>query len=303
MARRLNAYPTRGPTGHMVETALITGCSSGIGRATAERFRREGWEVYATARDPDELDRLADRGCRTARLDVEDADAVESVVDRVYEERGRLDCLVNNAGYGQMGPVEDVPVERVVRQFETNTFGPLRLVRAALPRMRERGRGTIVNVGAGFGSLTIPGLGAYTGSKYALHSLTDALRQEVSSKGVDVVLVEPGLVATEFYGRAESELDGLDRTSAYADLYRVVDDVHLVERRPPGVNEPEQVAEAIFGAATAARPKPVYRVGPLATVGTFLAGVLRGRARGVVTRAGLRALSSRPAQTILERLG
>ena len=285
----------------MVKTALVTGCSSGIGRATARRFLDAGWVVYAAARDPDELGGLADRGCRTVELDVADGDAVEAAVDRVYEEREHLDCLVNNAGYGQMGPVEDVPVERVVRQFETNTFGPLRLVRAVLPRMRARGRGTIINVGAGFGSLSIPGLGAYTGSKYALHSLTDALRQEVSAKGVDVVTVEPGLVATDFYDRAEAELDGLDRTPAYGDLYRVVDDVHLVERKPPGVNPPERVAEAIHGAATADRPKSVYRVGPLATVGTLFAAVVRGRARGVVTRAGVRALSSRPVQALLGR--
>ena len=285
----------------MVKTALVTGCSSGIGRATAERFADAGWEVYATARDPGELDDLAASGCRPVELDVTDADAVEAAVDRVYEERGHLDCLVNNAGYGQMGPVEDVPVDRVVDQFDTNTFGPLRLIRAALPRMRERGRGTIINVGAGFGSLSIPGLGAYTGSKYALHSLTDALGQEVSDKGVDAVVVEPGLVATEFYDRAEAELDGIDRTSAYADLYRVVDDVDLVERKPPGVNTPERVAETIHEAATADRPKSVYRVGTLATVGTLFAAVVRGRARGVVTRAGVRALGSRPAQAVLER--
>ena len=285
----------------MAKTALVTGCSSGIGRATAERFLDAGWEVYATARDVDELDGLADRGCRAAELDVTDPEAVEAVVDRVYEERGHLDCLVNNAGYGQMGPVEDVPVERVVDQFDTNTFGPLRLIRAALPRMRERGRGTVVNVGAGFGSLSIPGLGAYTGSKYALHSLSDALRQEVSDEGVDVVVVEPGLVATEFYGRAEAELDGLDPSPAYADLYRVVDDVHLVERKPPGVNSPERVAETIREAATADRPRSVYRVGPLATLGTLFAAVVRGRARGVVTRTGLGVLSSRPVQALLER--
>ena len=286
-----------------MKTTLVTGCSSGIGRATAERFSDAGWEVYATARDSDALSDLETRGCRTAQLDVEDPDAVAAVVDRAFEEQGHLDCLVNNAGYGQVGPVEDVPVERVVRQFETNTFGPLRLVRAALPRMRERGRGTIINVGAGFGSLSIPGLGAYTGSKYALHSLTDALRQEISPSGVDVVLVEPGLVATEFYNRAEAELDGLDRTSAYADLYRVLDDVRVVERRPPGVNRPERVAETIYEAATADRPNPVYRVGLLATVGTLFAGVVRGRARGIATRAGVGALSSRPAQALLERFG
>ena len=278
---------------------LVTGCSSGIGAATARAFDDAGWEVYATARDPGDLTDLEERGCPTARLDVTDDDEVAAAVDRVFEESGRLDCLVNNAGYGQPGPVEDVPIEEVRAQFDVNTFGPLRLVRAALPRMRERGEGTIVNVGAGMGNLTPPGLGIYTGSKFALHSVSDALRQEVSPAGIDVVLIEPGIVATGFVDRALEELDEVERSPAHADLYRVLGSIGPFARPYPGINRPERVARTILEAATADRPDPVYRVGPLAEAGTAVGALLRGRLRDRVFRFGLSVLASDPVQRLL----
>ncbi|WP_224450088.1 SDR family oxidoreductase [Haloprofundus salilacus] len=279
----------------MSQTVLITGCSSGIGRATAERFLDGGWTVYATARDLGEIENLDARGCRTLELDVTDNEEVERAVDRVFDEQGHLDCLVNNAGYGQFGPVEDVPMDGVVEQFDVNTFGPLRLIRAAVPRMRERGRGTVVNVTAGVGGLTVPGLGIYTGSKYGLESVTDALRQETGQFGVDVVTVEPGIVATDFYDRVLEEVAEADRSPAYADLYRVLDEISLVKTKPPGVNSPERVADRIHDVATAENPKPVYRVGPSAKLGTLAGFLVRGRVRDAASRVGLRVLSSDPA--------
>lgn len=284
----------------MAETALVTGSSSGIGRATAEGFRDAGWEVYATARDPTELEDLEDRGCHTAELDVTDPETIEAAVDRIFDEQGALDCLVNNAGYGQFGPVEDVPMEKVVQQFEVNTFGPLRLIHAALPRMRARGGGTIVNVGGGFRGVTGPGIGVYTGSKYALHSLTDALRQEVSGAGVDVVLVLPGAVATDFYDRVLEELESYDHTSTYDDLYRVLDDTPVVERGGPGINSPDRVAETVVDAATDDDPSPSYYVGGLARFGSYGGTAVRGRLRDAVSRIGVRGLASQPAQRFLE---
>ena len=284
----------------MERTALVTGCSSGIGRVTAEAFREAGWAVYATARDTDDVSDLADRGCRTAALDVTDGEAVEAVVDAVHDEQGHLDCLVNNAGYGQFGPIEDVPMAAVVRQFEVNTFGPVRLVKAALPRMRERGRGTVINVGGGFRGVTGPGLGVYTGSKYALHSMTDALRQEVGAEGVDVVLVLPGAVATGFYDRVVEEVSSYDRTPAYDDLYRVLEDTPVVERGGPGINSPERVAETVLDAATADSPDPAYYVGRLSLLGSLVGGAVRGRLRDAVARTGVRGLASDPAQRLLE---
>ena len=285
----------------MGETVLVTGCSTGIGRATALEFLEDGWEVYATARNPVDVEALGEKGCNVAALDVTEADDVERVVDRIFDDEGRLDCLVNNAGYGQFGPVEDVPMEKVIEQFEVNTFGPLRLIRAALPRMRERGRGTVVNVTAGVGGLTVPGLGVYTGSKFALESATDALRQELSPFGVDAVMVEPGIVATDFYDRALAELAELDHSAAYDDLYRVLDDIGAVEAGGPGINRPERVARTIVRAATADDPDPVYRVGPSATLGTYAGSVVRGRTRDKASRLGVKLASRESVQRLLRR--
>jgi len=210
------------------ETVLITGCSSGIGRATALAFLEEDWTVYATARDEGDLEALADAGCETAELDVTDDDAVERVVDRVVEERGGIDCLVNNAGYAQMGPIEDVPVEDVHGQFDVNVYGPHRLTRAVLPHMREAEDGTIINVSSTAGRLSFPGGGVYSGSKFALEAMSDALRGEVQPFGIDVVLVEPGPVVTNFQDRVEDEVDGLPRSEAYEDVYEIMDDYEAI---------------------------------------------------------------------------
>jgi NAD(P)-dependent dehydrogenase (short-subunit alcohol dehydrogenase family) len=285
----------------MARTVLITGCSSGIGRATAERFLKAGWTVYATAREEADVDDLGDRGCRTAALDVTDADAVERVVARAYDEHDHLNCLVNNAGYGQFGAIEEVPDDQVRRQFDVNTFGPLRLVRAVVPRMRERGAGTVANVTAGVGGLNAPGLGVYTASKFALESALDALRQELSGSGVDVVMVRPGAVATRFYDRVLAELEGLDRDPAYVDLYRALDSVGTVARGGPGVNPPERVAETVFRAGAAANPRPVYHVGAVAGLGTLTGNVVRGRARDAASRLGVKTVASRPVQRLLDR--
>ncbi|MFC7142527.1 SDR family oxidoreductase [Halosimplex aquaticum] len=285
----------------MRKTVLVTGCSSGIGRATARRFLAGGWEVFATARDGADVRDLAAAGCRTAELDVTDPAAVDDAVRRVFDEFGRLDCLINNAGYGQFGPIEDVPGDAVRRQFEVNTFGPLQLIRAVLPAMRARGRGTVVNVTAGVGGLTPPGLGIYTASKFALESATDALRQEVSHLGVDVVTVEPGFVATDFYDRALAEIESTPHTDAYEDLYRVLESIDVVERGGPGINSPERVADVLFEAAEAPNPKPVYRVGPSAKLGTAAGALVRGRLRHSLSRLGVRALASGPAQRALDR--
>jgi NAD(P)-dependent dehydrogenase (short-subunit alcohol dehydrogenase family) len=284
------------------KTVLVTGCSTCIGRATALQFRDADWEVYASARDPEEIADLQERGCRTMELDVTDDLEAVAAIDRIYEEQGRLDCLVNDAGYGQFGPVEDVPMERVIEQFDVNTFGPLRLVRAALARMRRQGRDTVVNVTAGIGGFTFPGIGVYNASKRALETATDVLRQEVADEDVEVVAVQPGFVVTDFYDRALAEIDRLDHSPAYADLYRVLDRIGIVEGGGPGINSPERVARTILTAATAERPDALYRVGTLPDLLTYLGMVVRGRVRDRVTKLGVAALSSDLAQRLLDRL-
>jgi NAD(P)-dependent dehydrogenase (short-subunit alcohol dehydrogenase family) len=286
----------------MGETVLITGCSSGIGRATAEAFLADGWDVYATSRNATKLDALAEQGAETVKLDVTDDGDVRTVVSRVREESGGVDVLVSNAGYGQFGPLEDVSTEEVIDQFDVNTFGPHRLARAVLPGMRERGRGRIVNVTGGANRLSLPGIGAYVASKLALESMSDALRAELADAGVEVVVVEPGVVATDFYNRVLADLPA-DRTPAYADLYSVLDDVGVVERGPPGVNAPEDVAQVIREAATAPRPDARYRVGAFATVGTAAGTVVTGRLRDRLARLGISLLSREPVQRLLRQYG
>lgn len=246
----------------MERTVLVTGCSSGIGRATAEAFLEEGWTVVATAREPGDIADLERAGCLTRELDVTKPAQCQEVVDWTIEETGRLDCLVNNAGYAQTGPIEEIPPRRLHRQFDVNVYGPHRLLRAALPHMRAAEAGTIVNVSSVTGRLSTPGNGAYAASKFALEAMTDALRGEVAPFDIDVVLVEPGPVETEFEDRAQAEMASLDRTGGYESLYEALDDVETltsVGRVPPST-----VAEVILEAGVSTNPKSRYPVGQFA---------------------------------------
>jgi NAD(P)-dependent dehydrogenase (short-subunit alcohol dehydrogenase family) len=239
--------------------ALVTGCSSGIGRATAVAFDVAGWRVWATARDPADVEALAARGCRTAALDVTDAGAVTAVVEEVVETDGRIDCLVNNAGYGQAGVVEDVPHDRVLAQFDVNVFGCLRLIRAVLPRMREQGSGTIVNVSSVLGRVAYPTRGIYAGSKHAIEGVTDALRVEVAGLGIDAVVVEPGAVRTAFDERLFETEAAIDRSPAYARAYDRIGRAQRLASRFG--SSPDDVARVVVRAATADRPRARYVVG------------------------------------------
>ncbi|MDY7081001.1 MAG: SDR family oxidoreductase [Halobacteria archaeon] len=178
----------------MVKTVLVTGASGGIGRETAELFEDRGWKVYGTSRNPDDTDVAG----IPLELDVTDADSVENAVARVIEEQGHIDVLVNNAGVGKYGAVEEVPMDEMQHEFGVNVFGPVRMVQEVLPYMREREEGTIINVSSLAGRLSSPAMGIYAGSKFALEGITDALRVEVSDFGINVVLIEPGPVDTGF---------------------------------------------------------------------------------------------------------
>jgi NAD(P)-dependent dehydrogenase (short-subunit alcohol dehydrogenase family) len=242
----------------MERTALITGCSSGIGHATAEAFLGEGWTVVATAREEADLAALADRGAKTRSLDVTKPAQCRSVVEWTVSETGRLDCLVNNAGVAQFGPIEDVPSRLVEAQYDVNVFGPLRLVRAALPALRESG-GTIVTVSSVSGRVSAPGMGVYASSKAAIDSLSDALRAEVAPFDVDVAVVESGPVDTQFDDQARSSLAELDRTDAYADLYEGLADWDTVGDLI--TVPPERVADVILEAGVSTTPRSRYAVG------------------------------------------
>src|SRR3984885_9307781 len=176
------------------KAALITGCSSGIGRATALRLARSGWRVYASARRPETISELAGPGCQTPALDVTAEASMRAAVEHVEAAEGAVGVLINNAGYSQSGAIETVPLATVRRQFETNVFGLVRLTQLVLPQMRAQHWGKIVNLGSMGGRLTFPGGGHYHATKYALEAISDALRFELRGFGIDVILLEPGLI-------------------------------------------------------------------------------------------------------------
>mgnify|MGYP006280621195 CR=1 FL=1 len=246
------------------ETVLITGCSSGIGRATAQYLVEDGWTVYATSRDESDLSDLPE-ACRTDELDVTSGPEIDRVVDRIVDEQGTIDVLVNNAGYGQYGPVEDIPTDRLHAQFDVNVYGPHRLTRAVLPHMRDAESGTIVNVSSVSGRVVVAGGGAYSASKFALEALSDALRVEVEDFGVDVVLVEPGPVETPFNDRVKEQLEeGTEYRSEYEWVYDIVEDGSLVGGGAPIAVSADDVAETIHDAISVSDPKARYPVGKAA---------------------------------------
>lgn len=187
---------------------LITGCSSGIGRALAERFRQAGHEVWATARKAEDVAALAAAGFTAVQLDVNDGHALQHLAERIERQPAGLDILINNAGYGAMGPVLDGGVEAMQRQFETNVFSIVGVTRALLPALR-RNRGLVVNVGSVSGVLVTPFAGAYCASKAAVHALSDALRMELAPLGVRVMEVQPGSIDTHFAKNASHEAEQL----------------------------------------------------------------------------------------------
>jgi NADP-dependent 3-hydroxy acid dehydrogenase YdfG len=249
------------------KAVLITGCSSGIGYATAEYLVAEGWKVYATARRPETIESLKESGCETLALDVTDEASMSAAVNAVTDAEGAVGVLVNNAGYSQSGAVETVPLDQVRRQFETNVFGLLRMCQLVLPGMREQHWGRIVNLGSMGGKVTFPGGGIYHATKYAVEALSDAMRFEVRGFGVDVILIEPGLIVTSFGETAAASVEETGDGGPYDDFNRHVAKMTEEAYRGPMVKlggGPDAVAKAIAKALRAGRPKPRYPVTPSA---------------------------------------
>ena len=188
--------------------ALITGCSSGIGRALAEAFQSAGYRVWATARKPEDLVALESAGFSAAQLDVTDTQAIQALAEDLRQRSGRLDVLINNAGYGAMGPLLDGGAEALRRQFETNVFAPIELARACFPLLRDS-RGLVINIGSVSGVLVTPFAGAYCASKAAVHALSDALRLELAPFGIQVMEVQPGAIASSFAANAGQQAEAL----------------------------------------------------------------------------------------------
>jgi NAD(P)-dependent dehydrogenase (short-subunit alcohol dehydrogenase family) len=261
---------------------LVTGCSSGIGAATAAHLAATGWTVYATARRIETLAALEAKGCKTLALDVNDEASRRAAVEAVEAAEGAVGVLINNAGYSQSGAVESVPDERVRAQFDTNVFGLLAMCRLVLPKMREQGWGKIVNVSSMGGRFTFPGGGVYHASKHAVEALSDAMRFEVQAFGVDVIIVEPGIIRTNFGDTAVREIDaGTRDPGPYGEFNQAVADATagVYERGPLSKlgGPPEAVARKIEQAITARRPRPRYTVTPSARVLITMRSLLRDR--------------------------
>jgi NAD(P)-dependent dehydrogenase (short-subunit alcohol dehydrogenase family) len=264
------------------KAVLITGCSSGIGRATAEHLASRGWKVYATARRPESISDLKDRGCETLALDVTDDASMQAAVNAVEDAEGAVGVLVNNAGYSQSGAVEDVPMDQVRRQFETNVFGLARMCQLVLPGMRRQRWGKIVNVSSMGGRLTFPGGGYYHATKHAVEAISDALRYEVAGFGVDVVVIEPGLIRTSFGDAAVAATEqAVSGSGPYAEFNAAVlaATKGAYEEGPLSKlgGGPETVARAVEKAITRRRPKTRYRVTPSARMALATRRVLPDR--------------------------
>ena len=243
------------------KAVLITGCSTGIGRATALHLAKSGYTVFATARRVESIADLAGQGCTVLPLDVCDEASMRAAVAQVESAAGAVGVLVNNAGYGSEGPVEEVPMEEVRRQFETNVFGLLRLTQLCLPGMRRQRWGKVVNLSSMGGRMTLPGGGVYHATKYAVEALSDAMRFEVGGFGVDVVVVEPGAIRTEFGNTAIARVDALGGSGDYADFREAlktnIRDAY--EGRMAALAAgPEAVAVVIARAVEARRPRTRY---------------------------------------------
>jgi short-subunit dehydrogenase len=266
------------------KVALVTGASSGIGQATALRLRDAGLIVYGVARRTDRMQNLEKHGIRTLAMDVTDEESTTFAVKQILAQAGRIDVLVNNAGYGSYGAVEDVPLEEARRQFEVNLFGAARLIQLVLPGMRERRSGTIVNI-TSMGGKIYTSFGAwYHATKFAFEAFSDCLRIETKDFGIDVVIVEPGAIATEWGSIAADHLDKTSGAGAYAKHAKSVARVFRSESTAKQSSSPDVIGKAIVKAVTTRRPKTRYAVGAGAKPLIFMHRWLPTRAFDAVVR-------------------
>lgn len=264
---------------------LLTGASSGIGYDVAPLLVRYGYTVYGAARRVEKIEELASEGVKALSLDVTDEASMEAAVQQIIDAEGRIDVLINNAGYGSYGAIEDVPIDEARRQFEVNLFGLARLTQLVLPHMRARGSGRILNISSMAGRITSP-LGAwYHATKYALEAFSDALRMEVEEFGIDVVIIEPGGIKTPWGFIAADHLEESSRNGVYAaQAQRVAANMRRLYSPSSNLSEPEVISRTILRALEARRPKTRYLVGFGAKPSVFLHTVLPDRLFDKVAR-------------------
>ena len=269
------------------KVALVTGGSSGIGEATALKLQELGYTTYTAARRVERMEHLTKTGIRPLAMDVADDESMHSGVGQILADEGRIDVLVNAAGYGSYGALEDVPLSEARGQVEVNLFGAARLTQLVLPRMREQRSGTIVNITSMGGKIYSP-LGAwYHATKHALEALSDCLRMELKPFGIVVVVIEPGSIRTEWPTIAAEKARAVSGTGPYAPQGNAVADSLVSDFYRRRSSPPELIARTIGEAVTARRPKTRYAAGYGAKPLIFLRGVLPDRAFDALVRRAL----------------
>ena len=246
------------------KVVLITGCSSGIGKALAEEFNKCGFRVIATARSLDSMTGLRGQGVITYPLDVIHDDEIDRVITGVLDKEQKIDILVNNAGYGLMGPTIEMPKEELNRQFLTNVFAPVVLAQKVAPIMKNQGSGLIINIGSISGLVTTPFSGAYCASKAALHALSDALRMELAPFGINVISVQPGSIKSKFGDTAGSISSGLLKKDSW---YTSIEDAIKMRAKSSqiGATSAEDFAEKLVSIVSANKMPAIVRIGKKST--------------------------------------
>ena len=259
----------------MKNVALITGASSGIGFDVALRLLEKGYTVYAAARRTELMEEIKRQGGNSIHLDLNDDNSIKSCVNEVLQKEGRIDLLINNAGYGLGGSLEDIPLEKAKQQFEVNVFGMFRIIQLVLPSMRNQKSGKIINVSSMAARFSTPFTGWYHASKYSVEALSDALRLEVKEFGIKVVIVEPGLIKTNWGIIHSDNINKYSSSSAYARHSKDVSDYFRNSyTKSKFITKPETISKLIVKIAFKKNPRPRYLKGKNAHIYIFIKSVL-----------------------------
>ena len=245
-------------------TALVTGASSGIGKAIANQLLDNGLTVYVAARRTEKMQDLGARGAHVLKMDITIDDDIVRVVDTITEQHGGIDVLVNNAGYGSYGAVEDTPIDEARHQFEVNLFGLARLTQLALPYMREQRKGHIVNISSVGGKIYTPMGAWYHATKHALEGWSDCLRLELEPFGINVVIVEPGLIKTEFGDTVQEKISARSLDGPYHEMAKAISEATRGSYETGNASPPSVIAKVVSKAVSKSRPRTRYAAGKLA---------------------------------------
>ncbi len=264
------------------KTVLITGCSSGIGLKTAKLFQEKGWNVAATMRTPSK-EKFPDteKNVLILELDVTKPETIKTAIDATIKKFGRIDVIVNNAGYAVTGPFELASEEQIQRQFDTNVYGPMRVIQAILPHFREKKSGTIINISSMGGRMTFPLYSLYHSTKWAIEGFTEGLQYELEEFGITLKLIEPESIRTDFYTRSADKIDG-KKLGPYKNFYEGTMQ-QIMTSGQYGL-KPKKVAQVIFKAATSRSKKFRYQVGFRSFALLFLKRILPHRLYYIMVR-------------------